>query len=180
MKKTFLVLLLVPFVVLAQGVPPSASGGSNTGDVTLTAVGAVPGPNGASLTGQALTLQPADGTNPGVVTSGGQTIGGAKTFSTSVKIGTAGTAVAKNILCTNTNFNFASIAANACAATTIVCTGAAAGDAVYPKWAASGIATGIIGMMWVTATDTVTVKLCNVTVSPIDPGAMDFNARVTD
>lgn len=54
--------------------------GTNTGDVTLAAVGAVPNANAASLTGQALTLQPADGSNPGVLTSGAQSIGGAKTF----------------------------------------------------------------------------------------------------
>lgn len=55
--------------------------GTNTGNVTLTAVGASPSANAASLSGQALTLQPADGSNPGVVTAGTQTFGGAKTFS---------------------------------------------------------------------------------------------------
>lgn len=55
--------------------------GTNTGDVTLTAVGSSPSANGASLSGQALTLQPADGTHPGLVTSGAQTLGGVKTFS---------------------------------------------------------------------------------------------------
>lgn len=54
--------------------------GTNTGDVTLTAVGSSPNANGASLSGQALTLQPADGTNPGLLTSIAQTIGGVKTF----------------------------------------------------------------------------------------------------
>jgi hypothetical protein len=54
--------------------------GTNTGDVTLTAVGAIPNANAASLSGQALTIQPADATNPGVFTSGAQTLGGAKTF----------------------------------------------------------------------------------------------------
>jgi len=53
---------------------------TNTGDVTLAAVGAVPNANGATLTGQALNLQPADATLPGVLTAGTQTIGGAKTF----------------------------------------------------------------------------------------------------
>lgn len=43
--------------------------GTNTGDVTLTAVGAVPNANGASLSGQALTLQPANTTFPGVLTA---------------------------------------------------------------------------------------------------------------
>lgn len=58
--------------------------GTNSGNVTLTAVGSTPSANGASLSGQALTLQPADGTNPGLLTSGTQTIGGAKTFSSTI------------------------------------------------------------------------------------------------
>lgn len=40
---------------------------NNTTDVTLTAVGAVPNANGASLSGQALTLQPANTSFPGVL-----------------------------------------------------------------------------------------------------------------
>ena len=54
--------------------------GSNTGDVTLTAFGSVPNANAASLSGQALTLQPADATNPGGVSIGAQTFAGNKTF----------------------------------------------------------------------------------------------------
>jgi hypothetical protein len=54
--------------------------GTNTGDVTLGAVGSTPNANGASLSGQVLTIQPADGTNPGSLTAGAQSIGGAKTF----------------------------------------------------------------------------------------------------
>jgi hypothetical protein len=50
----------------------------------LGAVGSSPSANGASLTGNTLTLQPADGTHPGLLTSGTQTIGGAKTFSSTV------------------------------------------------------------------------------------------------
>lgn len=60
--------------------------GTNSGDVTLTAVGSSPNANGASLSTQALTLQPADGTNPGVLTAGTQTIGGAKSFSNTVSV----------------------------------------------------------------------------------------------
>lgn len=59
--------------------------GTNTGNVTLTAVGASPSANAATLSGQALTLQPADGTHPGVITSGTQTIGGLKTFNGGIK-----------------------------------------------------------------------------------------------
>lgn len=55
--------------------------GTNTGDLTLAAVGASPNANAASLSGQVLTLQPASSTQPGVVTAGTQTIAGAKTMS---------------------------------------------------------------------------------------------------
>lgn len=57
------------------------SSGANTGDVTLSAFGSSPNANGASLSGQALTLQPADGTNPGGVSTTTQTFAGNKTFS---------------------------------------------------------------------------------------------------
>lgn len=46
-----------------------SSSGTNTGDVTLTAVGATPNANGASLSGQVLTLQPANTSFPGVLTA---------------------------------------------------------------------------------------------------------------
>lgn len=58
--------------------------GTNTGDVTLAAVGSAPSANGASLSGQVLTLQPADGTHPGLLTTAAQTLAGAKTFSNGV------------------------------------------------------------------------------------------------
>lgn len=52
-----------------------SSSGTNTGDVTLAAVGSSPSANAASLSGQVLTLQPFDSTHPGVVTaSGGGTV----------------------------------------------------------------------------------------------------------
>lgn len=48
--------------------------------VTLSAVGSSPNANGATLSGQVLNLEPADATNPGVITTGAQTFGGDKTF----------------------------------------------------------------------------------------------------
>lgn len=53
----------------------------NTGDVTLTAIGATANANGATLTGQVLNLQPASASFGGVVTTGTQTIAGDKTLS---------------------------------------------------------------------------------------------------
>lgn len=64
--------------------------GTNTGDVTLAAVGSSPNANAASLSGQVLNLQPADGTNPGVLTTGTQTIAGTKTFSSTITGTTSG------------------------------------------------------------------------------------------
>lgn len=55
--------------------------GSNTGDVSLGVVGTAPAAQAASFSGQVLTLQPADATNPGVVSSAAQTFAGVKTFS---------------------------------------------------------------------------------------------------
>lgn len=54
---------------------------TSAGDLTLTAFGSTPNADGASLSAQALTLQPADGTHPGGVSITSQTFGGSKTFS---------------------------------------------------------------------------------------------------
>jgi len=54
---------------------------SSHNPVTLTTVGAgSPNANGITLTGQQLNLEPADATNPGVVTTASQTLAGDKTF----------------------------------------------------------------------------------------------------
>lgn len=55
---------------------------TSTGDVTLSAFGSTPNANGASLTGQALTLQPASASFPGGVSTTTQSFAGAKTFTT--------------------------------------------------------------------------------------------------
>ena len=60
--------------------------GTNSGDVTLGSFGSSPNGNGASLSGQVLTLQPADGSNPGGVSTTTQTFAGAKTFNGGVTI----------------------------------------------------------------------------------------------
>lgn len=64
--------------------------GINTGDITLGTIGGTPNGNGASLSGQVLTLQPANGSFGGIVTAADQTFAGDKTFA-GVIAGTAGT-----------------------------------------------------------------------------------------
>ncbi len=58
--------------------------GTNTGDVTIGSFGASPTANAATIAGQVITLQPADATHPGAVTTGTQTLAGVKTFSSAV------------------------------------------------------------------------------------------------
>jgi len=57
-----------------------ASVGGGSGVDTLAAVGSSPNANGGTIASTTLTLQPADGTHPGVVTALAQTFGGLKTF----------------------------------------------------------------------------------------------------
>jgi hypothetical protein len=65
------VIQMVGAVNASGAITGSNLSGTNSGNVTLAAVGAVPNANGASLTGQVLNLQPFDGTNPGVVPASG-------------------------------------------------------------------------------------------------------------
>ncbi|MEK7600083.1 MAG: hypothetical protein AAB462_03565 [Patescibacteria group bacterium] len=68
--------------VIAGGI---TTGGACTAVVTaVTTVGTFSGssqPNGASIAGNTITFGPADGTNPGMVTTGTQSFAGLKTFS---------------------------------------------------------------------------------------------------
>lgn len=76
---------ITPTSVAAVGtVTGSNLSGTNTGNVTLATFGTVPNTSGASISGQALTLQPADGTNPGGLSATTQSIGGNKTFTGSI------------------------------------------------------------------------------------------------
>lgn len=56
--------------------------------LTLTVVGSTPSAEGASLSSQALTLQPADATHPGVISTTTQSLSGQKTFTDDVTVST--------------------------------------------------------------------------------------------
>lgn len=55
--------------------------------VSFAAVGSTPSANGGGISGGTITLQPADGTHPGLLTSGSQTIGGAKNLLAALDLG---------------------------------------------------------------------------------------------
>lgn len=75
-----------------SGVLGFASCGGGSGVTTVGAFSGSSQTNGASISGATITFGPADGTNPGMVTTGAQTIAGAKTFSSNI-IGQAGLSV---------------------------------------------------------------------------------------
>lgn len=81
-------------ISIVDGATTITISSTSAGDVTLTAFGSTPNANAASLTGQALTLQPADATNPGGVSITTQSFAGNKTFT--------GTIGASNLSGTNT------------------------------------------------------------------------------
>lgn len=60
---------------------------SGSGVTTMAAIGSSPNANGASISGSTLTLQPADGSFGGVVTTGTQTFAGGKSFTGAVTVG---------------------------------------------------------------------------------------------
>ena len=80
-------------------------------------------------------------------------------------------------LMNSATLNFPSIATGACAADqTLTVAGANPGDAVAPGWPA--LPTGIFGIMLVSATNTVTVRICNLSGSSVDPPSATFRATI--
>lgn len=68
----------------SKGRVTTAANGTDSGVTALGAIGSSANANGATISGSTLNLEPASASFGGVVTTGTQTIAGAKTFSTSV------------------------------------------------------------------------------------------------
>jgi len=80
-------------------------------------------------------------------------------------------------LMNSATLNFPSIATGACAADqTMTVTGANPGDAVAPGWPA--LPAGVIGSMLVSGTNTVTVRLCNMSASAVSPPSASYRATI--
>ena len=75
------------------------------------------------------------------------------------------------------SYDFASISAQTCAEFPLTLTGAAAGDEIAPGWPAT-LEAGLTGVMMATSANTVTVRVCNVTASSINPVSQTFRATV--
>jgi hypothetical protein len=92
----------------------------------------------------------------------------------------AGTFKAKQIngyLNGQATIDFTSIPDGSCVSGTITVTGAATGDHVSAGWP-PGLETGLVGVMSVTAADTVTVRLCNFSGDAVDPASATFKAAI--
>lgn len=56
-------------------------------------------------------------------------------------------------------------------------TGAVIGQNLAPAWPAT-LDVGLVGMMFISAANTITVRLINLSGAPIDPGPLTYGARV--
>jgi hypothetical protein len=86
-------------------------------------------------------------------------------------------AIVPTYLAVSAVLDFASIAPGACAESGFAMPGASAGDPVAPGWPA-GFETGLIGMMRISASNTVAVRVCNLSGTTVDPAAATFRATV--
>ena len=76
------------------------------------------------------------------------------------------------------SLDFGPIAAGQCSADfTLTVSGAAAGDCVAGGWP-SDLAAGLLGMMRVSAADTIAVRLCNFSGATLDPPAGTYRATI--
>jgi hypothetical protein len=81
-------------------------------------------------------------------------------------------------LMNSATLTFPSIPSGACAADqTLTVTGANTGDAVAPGWPA-GLPSGLIGIMLVNSSNTVNVRLCNMSSAAIQPPSASYKATI--
>lgn len=87
-------------------------------------------------------------------------------------------AVVPMFLSAAATLNFPSIPAGACSSDyTITVPGAVPGDAVAPGWP-GGMDAGVVGTMRVSASNTVSVRLCNLSGAAIDPMSASYRATI--
>jgi len=72
---------------------------------------------------------------------------------------------------------FSAIAQAACSQQTFTVAGASAGDAVAPGWP-STLESGLVGNMFVSSTNTVAVRLCNLSGTSVTPANQVFKATI--
>lgn len=87
------------------------------------------------------------------------------------------TAVVPTYLSASAALDFATIAAGSCATDqTFPLPGANPGDAVASGWPA--LPAGVLGTMWVSASSTLSVRVCNLSASPVTTASSTYSAAV--
>ena len=81
-------------------------------------------------------------------------------------------------LTASATINLTEIGDGNCLASTITLSGAAAGDNVAAGWPAA-LEAGLTGSMFVSAADTVAVRVCNFSGAAVDPASATFKAAIT-
>ena len=77
----------------------------------------------------------------------------------------------------NATLNFPSITTGTCATDqTISVSGANPGDSVAPGW--PSLPTGVFGAMFVSGTNTVAIRLCNLSGAAADPPSATYKATI--
>lgn len=73
--------------------------------------------------------------------------------------------------------DFGAIADGTCATDTFTLTGAAAGVRVTPGWPAA-LESGLLGSMFASSADTITIRICNWSGATVDPASGTFSASI--
>jgi hypothetical protein len=107
--------------------------------------------------------------------------GGSYTAGTGVSITGSTISVDKTsvptFLTSSASLAFGSIAQAACAQLTFALTGASPGDSVAPGWPGT-MEAGLAGTMFVSVSNTVAVRLCNLSGASLTPANQTFRATV--
>jgi hypothetical protein len=109
--------------------------------------------------------------------------GGGTNFTPGAGIAFAGSTITVNAgtvptyLTASASLTFGAIAQAACAQLTFTLTGASPGDSIAPGWPGS-LENGLVGNMSVSASNTVAVRLCNLSGAPLTPAVQSFRATI--
>lgn len=87
------------------------------------------------------------------------------------------TALVPMYLTGSTSIDFGSINHAACAESAFTLAGALPGDGIAPRWP-STLEAGLIGIIRVSAADTVAVRLCNFSGAPLNPANQTFGVTI--
>lgn len=165
--------------------------GTVTGVTTPAAIGSVPNANGMTISGSTINLQPADGSFGGVVTTGTQTIAGAKTFNLAATTGTAitlsgaGSATTPQLAFTGTTMSWINFGTNGAAAPLFTTRSSGTKIVIFPGVTASQLdyAIGVTngpGPLWLTSQSNIEfyANSGGGSVTPISSGRFEYSSTV--